>query len=83
MEPLISVVIPSYNYETYIGAAIRSIMAQTYANIELVIIDDCSRDGSFALISSFAEAAGDRFTNIIVRQNEHNMGAHETINAGI
>lgn len=83
MEPLISVVIPSYNYETYIGAAIRSIMAQTYANIELVIIDDCSRDGSFALISSFAEAAGDRFTNVVVRQNEHNMGAHETINAGI
>lgn len=83
MEPLISVVIPSYNYEAYIGVAIRSVAAQTYQNIELVVIDDCSIDGSYALVCALKEEMKDRFQNIVVRKNAQNMGAHDTINAGI
>ncbi len=83
MEPLVSVVIPSYNYEAYIGAAIRSVAAQTYKNIELVVIDDCSQDKSPTLVRALAAELRDRFASIIIRENEQNMGAHETINAGI
>lgn len=83
MEPLISVVIPSYNYEAYLGAAIRSVAAQTYQNLELVVIDDCSQDGSFALVCALKEEFGERFSSVVIRQNEQNMGAHDTINAGI
>lgn len=83
MEPLISLVIPSYNYEAYIGPAIRSVAAQSYENIELVVIDDCSTDGSYACVQALVKELEGRFFNVIVRQNEHNMGAHETINAGI
>lgn len=45
---LISVMIPAYNHEKYVEECIRSIMAQTYQNIELLVIDDGSTDGTFA-----------------------------------
>ena len=47
-EPLISVIIPSYNYEAYIGQAAESAAAQSYPELELVIVDDCSKDASLA-----------------------------------
>lgn len=86
MEPLISVVIPSYNYEAYIGHAIESVAAQSYRNLELVVIDDCSQDASFERVNDLArnELLRERFSGrITVRENERNLGAHETINEGI
>ena len=43
-QPLISVIMPVHNGEKYIKEAIDSIINQTYKNIELIIIDDCSTD---------------------------------------
>ncbi|MEG2626093.1 MAG: glycosyltransferase [Christensenella sp.] len=86
MEPLISVIIPSYNYERYIGRAIESVAAQSYRNIELVVIDDASSDTSYEKVCAIAgnPLLRERFSgNICVRQNEYNLGAYETINAGI
>ncbi|MEA5003583.1 MAG: glycosyltransferase [Christensenella sp.] len=86
MEPLISVIIPSYNYEKYIRQAIGCVVAQTYKNIELVVIDDCSQDNSWRAILSVTqdETFKARFSNhIVISQNKQNMGAHATINAGI
>ena len=86
MKPLISVIIPSYRYEKYIGAAIDCVAAQSYSNIELVIFDDCSPDNSMKVIHERIQSEiirarfGDR---IIVHQNQKNMGAHETINLAI
>ena len=86
MEPLISVVIPSYNYEAYIGHAIETVAAQSYRNLELIVIDDCSQDRSFEKVNKLAgnELLRERFSGrVTVRKNRHNLGAHATINEGI
>ena len=51
---LISVVLTSYNHKDYLGQAIAHILGQTYVNIELIIVDDCSTDGSQEIIKSYA-----------------------------
>lgn len=53
-NPLISVIIPAYNIEEYIGQAIQSIVDQTYTNIEIIVINDGSTDSTQAVIESFA-----------------------------
>ena len=55
MQPLVSIIIPVYNLENYVGACLRSVQAQTYANWEAVCIDDGSSDGSFAVLCKAQE----------------------------
>lgn len=74
--PLLSVVIPSYNHEQYIGEAIESVLNQTYPNLELIIIDDGSRDDSVKRIQSFED---ERITLVC----QQNAGAHNAINRGL
>lgn len=45
-NPLVSVVLPTYNHEAYVGAAIESVLNQTYKNIEFLVADDASTDGT-------------------------------------
>jgi alpha-1,3-rhamnosyltransferase len=54
-QPLVSVVIPSYNHEKYIQESIESVLKQTYKNIELFVIDDGSTDNSPAIIRELGE----------------------------
>jgi len=51
---LVSIITPSYNSLCYIDEAINSVFEQTYTNWELVIIDDCSNDGSYDVICAYA-----------------------------
>ncbi len=51
--PLVSVVVPTYNYSKYISQAIESVLAQTYPNIEIVVIDDGSTDDTASIIGKF------------------------------
>ena len=53
-EPLVSIIIPLYNSEKYIGQTIRSALDQTWANKEIIIVDDGSRDNSLAIAKGFA-----------------------------
>lgn len=54
-QPLVSVIMPSYNAERYIAQSIESVLAQTYSHWELLITDDCSTDRTQEIIRSYAE----------------------------
>ena len=56
--PLVSVIISSYNHADYVEAAIESVLAQTYPNVELLVVDDGSRDDSVARIRKLQEKYG-------------------------
>jgi len=51
--PSVSVVMPAYNIESYIGAAVESVLAQTFPDFELIIVDDGSTDGTLQCLSRF------------------------------
>ena len=53
--PLVSVIIPVYNYDRYLGEAIESVLAQTYKHLEVIVVDDGSTDRSGELAKSFAD----------------------------
>ena len=55
-EPLVSVLIVNYNYERYLGAAIESVLQQTYQRFEIVIVDDGSTDASREVINRYADS---------------------------
>src|SRR6266540_3355288 len=69
-NPLVSVLMTSYNREKYISAAIESVLASTYTNFELIITDDQSRDSTVAIARKYAEI--DKRIRIVV--NEKNLG---------
>ncbi len=75
---MISVVIPSYNHEKFIERCVDSVLAQSFADWELIVIDDGSKDGSNAILAAYAA----RDPRIIHIQQE-NRGAHNTINRGL
>ncbi len=56
MDDLVSVIMPSYNTAVYIGNSIKSVLEQTYTNLELIIVDDCSTDDSLEIIRSFSDS---------------------------
>lgn len=61
-SPLVSICVPCFNAEAYVGAAIESILAQTYAPIEVIVVDDGSSDRSAAIIASY-HASGVRLVS--------------------
>lgn len=70
MEDLVSIIMPSYNTAKFISETITSVLAQTYPNWELIIVDDCSTDDTDAVIRPYL--ADDRIRYI---KNEKNSGA--------
>jgi len=76
-QPLVTVVISSYNHEKYVSQSIESVLAQSYENIEIIVIDDGSKDQSVQIIASLAKKHG--FT-LIARENR---GLARTLNEGI
>ena len=75
-----SVIIPCYNHERFIGEAIRSVLEQDHTDLELVVVDDGSTDGSIRVIEDTMAA----FEGAAARlQRQSNRGAHAAINAGI
>ena len=76
MSPKVSVLMLNYNYENYIWQAIESVLNQSFADFEFIIIDDASRDGSWDIIQKYAK----RDPRIHMYQNEINLWMHKTRN---
>lgn len=53
-NPLVSILIPVYNREKYIGEAIESAINQTYKNIEVIIVDNCSTDNTWKILQDLS-----------------------------
>ena len=66
--PRLSIIVPIYNVESYVGQCLESIRKQTFQNWECLLFSDGSKDGSINIMRSFA-AEDDRF-KIIEKQNE-------------
>lgn len=76
---LVSVIMPAYNSEKSIVDSINSVLSQTYSNLELIIIDDCSTDNTKNIIKNFSEID----SRIKCLNNSKNKGVSETRNLGI
>ena len=76
MSPFFSVVIPLYNHERYVLEAVESVLAQTEADFELIIVDDGSTDGSKDHLKELTDPRIRHFS-------QKNSGAHAAINRGI
>lgn len=68
--PKVSVIVPVYNVEKYIGRCIESIQEQTLTDWELILVDDCSPDNSIDIIQEYAN----KDSRIIVKRHEVNLG---------
>lgn len=79
--PAISVVIPMYNVEKYIGDCLDSLLAQTFKNFEVVIVDDCSTDKSCSIVESYAEKFGGRLK--LFHMNKNSGSGTEPRNFGL
>ena len=77
MEPKITVIIPTYNGHKYIAKAIESALNQTERNIEIIVVDDNSSDGTVAIVKSFHDK------RLILIENKTNRGIHSAINCGL
>ncbi|RFT99203.1 glycosyltransferase, partial [Paenibacillus jamilae] len=54
-KPLVSIIIPVYNTENFVGRAIDSVLAQTYENIEIILVNDGSTDTSVEVCERYAQ----------------------------
>ena len=77
--PLVSVIMPAYCEKRFLKQAVDSVKAQTMESWELLILDDCSPDDTFALAQSFAA----QDSRIQALRNDENMGVAATRNRGI
>jgi len=76
-HPLVSVVVPAYNRAHLIGRAIKSILAQTYQNFEIIVVDDCSKEDIGAALAGFQDS------RIRYIRHEVNKGGGGARNTGI
>lgn len=77
--PLVSVVMPAFNMEKYIGDSISSVIAQTLPNWELLVIDDCSTDNTRFIVRQFVE----KDQRIILLELNENAGTANARNKGL
>ncbi len=75
---LVSIILPTYNGEKHIKNSIESCLCQTYRNIELIIVNDCSADGTLELIKEYAE----KDNRIRIVDNPKNIKLPASLNEG-
>ena len=70
----VTIIVPVYNYAHYVREALDSAAAQTTPTIDLIVIDDVSKDASLSVILDWANTHADRFNRILVVQHDSNAG---------
>ncbi len=79
MSPLVSVVMPAYNAEKFITDAVLSVLNQTYQDYELIVIDDCSTDSTYQILTEICK----KDNRIKLYRNAVNSGVSYTRNFGV
>jgi glycosyltransferase involved in cell wall biosynthesis len=78
-EPTVSVIIPTYNHERFVEQAVRSVMSQSYPEIEIIVVDDGSSDHTVEVIEKTLQD----FKGRCLFHRQPNHGAHHAINTGL
>lgn len=76
MEPLVSIIVPIYNGEKYLDSCMECLLQQTYANLEIILVDDGSRDHSPAMCDDYAKR--DSRIRVFHQSNKGLSGARNT-----
>lgn len=76
MQPKVSVIIPAYNHERFIGPALESVLNQTHQNFELIVINDGSTDRTGEIIQSYRDER-------LIYRSQENQDAYNTLNRGL
>ena len=75
-KPLISVLMPAFNVEHYVGPAIESVLKQSFTNFELIVLDDGSSDGTAKMIDTYSDP---RLIKIFLTENKGLVNARNTL----
>ena len=78
-SPLVSIIVTTHNIEEYIEQSLNSILKQTYTNLEIIVVDDYSSDGTIKIVKQMSE----KFSNIKLYQLNCNLGTYFAKNYGI
>lgn len=81
MDELVSIIVPVYNAEKFIRETMDCVVAQTYPRWELLLVEDCSRDGTVAVIEEYIRENGEGRIRLI--NQPENMGAARARNRGL
>ena len=80
---LVTVFVPSYNHERYVLETLESIRLQTHPDIQLIVIDDCSSDGTARVIEDWIDRHRSRFVEAIFQRNQKNQGICRNFNLAL
>ncbi|MBH3390241.1 glycosyltransferase [Pseudomonas putida] len=78
-QPKISVIMPAFNAEAFIETALRSLLTQSWSNLEILVVDDCSNDATAERVSALARED----SRIVLLQQPANRGAYAARNAAL
>ena len=82
-KPLVSVILPCFNYGRFVEEAIRSVLSQSYDNFELIVVDDGSTDDSVEKIENLQRSLiqQERLSFVLIKQT--NQGVSAALNTGL
>jgi glycosyltransferase involved in cell wall biosynthesis len=78
-KDLVSIALCTYNGEKYLPAQLDTLVSQTYANIEIVVVDDCSTDNTYTILEEYCK----KYPQIRISKNEHNLGYVKNFEAAL